>query len=201
MFGKIKLYSIAFFLASFAFVCLYFIRLRPSDLPELKKLCRESAELRSKRALERHPAKQYRTDVQKDIWTVNGKERKHVRLKSERSDLVIRQRKDKFEATEHLQQLQCWVQEEVDPKEARQQIRYVTADRGTYFFPSHRFLTEEVNLSFYRLSGTELPDTIPTETPFLRGTAREISFNAAGKSTTFTAYDLRAALIPEEEFP
>jgi hypothetical protein len=201
MFYKIISFSLFLLLISFGATYFYCVRLREGDESHYRQLVRESIELRSKRALERHPARQLRKDVQKDIWTTNGKERSHFRLKSEGSDLLILQRKDKFEATEHLQNLECCLQEEVDVSENRQQLRYLSAKEGTYFFPTHRFLAQAVRLSFFRIGGIELPPSWPATSPFLRGTASEVSFSAAGKSPTFTARRLQAQLDPEKELP
>jgi hypothetical protein len=201
MFRKIALFS--FFLVLLAgTISVYFcVQLRPEDLPRYQKLVQESAELRSKKALEAHPARQLRKDVQKDIWTLSGAERTHLRLKSEGSELVIRQRKDKLEATEYLQNLTCSMQEEVNSAENRQQVRYLTALQGTYFFPSHRFLAEQVRLCFYQIGGIDLPQEMPQTPPFLRGAAREVSFSAAGKTGTFKAHHLQAELSSEAGLP
>ncbi len=168
----------------------YFGRLHESDLPEYETLVRESAELRSKSALEQEPARQFRTAVQKDIWTLQAQERLHYRLKSLSSDLTIRQIKGKIDAVEQLQNIECCMQEEID--QDNQQIRYLFAAEGAYFFPSHRFAAEEVDLYFFSLPGAELPSSWPATTPFLHGTASEAVFSAKDGSPSFTAYHLNA---------
>lgn len=176
------------------------VRIRPSDTPRYRKLVQESAELRSRRALERHPAHQTREGVQKDIWAVDGSERLHSRLNSGYSELTLRQKRDKFEAVEELQQISCWIQEEIDEAARLQQVRAITASEGTYYYPSHRFLAHTVHLAFYRLPGLELPFSV-SEKPFLTGVAREASFAATSKIPTFTAYHLTAQFDPERGLP
>ncbi|HSX25953.1 MAG TPA: hypothetical protein VLE89_02990 [Chlamydiales bacterium] len=193
------------FIALSTFACLFayrnHVQIHPQDAPIYQKLSQESTALRSRHALERHPARQKREGVQKDIWVVNGNERLHFRLKSAYSHLTVAQKKDKVEATEELKQIDCWVQDEIDTVNSLQQIRTLTADEGIYYFPSHRFLAQSVNLAFFRLAGTELPSSLFPEKPFLTGVAREVTFAATCKTPTFTAYHLRAELDPERGFP
>ena len=183
-----------------ALVCFFLVRLRSSDAPRYRKLVQESAELRSRHALEREPAHQMREGVQKDIWIVDEAERLHFRLNSRYSELMIRQKKDKVEAVEELQQIECWIQEEVDSKGGKQLVRQLKAAEGVYTYPSHRFVAGTVHLAFFRMPGTELPRAIQGK-PYLTGLAREASFAATSKLPTFTAYHLTATLDPEQGLP
>ena len=184
-------------MAAAAALFLFHIRIRSSDASKYRKLVQESAELRSRRALEKHPAHQMREGVQKDIWAIDGTERLHFRLNSGYSELTLRQKRDKFEAIEELQQIHCWVQEAIDPASQMQQVRTLTASDGAYYYPSHRFLANTVHLNFYRLPGIHLPFAI-AEKPFLIGVARQVSFFPTGKNPMFTAYDIAAQLDPEQ---
>lgn len=177
------------------------IRIAPGCAPLYHKLLKESIALRSHHALERHPAHQKREGVQKDIWVVNGAERLHSRIKSRHSDLTLSQKKDKVEAIEQLKEIDCWVQEEIDPAHSLQQIRTLYAEEGVYYFPSHRFLAQSVHLAFFRLPGADLPLSLFPEKPFLTGVASEVSFAATSKSPLFTAYHLQAHLDPQRASP
>lgn len=196
MFRKVTALSFLLVFCMGAAVSLSCVRMRKGDVGRYRKLVKESVELRSKRALERHPAHQLRHGVQKDIWTPKANERSHFRLRSEGSELIIQQKKDKFEATESLQNLECCVQEEIDLANQTQQVRFVTAELGTYFFPNHQFLANEVSILFYDLPGAELPQVMPDAHPFLKGHAKEASFSAGGKTANFTAYELQAQFDP-----
>jgi hypothetical protein len=160
------------------------------DVSEYQKLIRESLTLRNTSALQREPAHQFRECVQKDIWTIHANQRLHYRLKSKHSNLTIRQKKGTVEAVELLQNIEGCLQEEVT--EEGEQIRYLFAREGTYFFPSHQFIAEEVDLYFFSLPEKELPSCWPTITPFLRGTANEVVFSAENGFPAFTAYHLNA---------
>lgn len=150
-----------------------FISIRPEGEAYYRKLSQESTRQHSHQTLEKQPARQLRTGVQKDIWTLDETERLHIRLRSTHSELVLKQKGQKFEAVEKLQNLECWVQEKIDPLLQSQRIRHLSAEEGAYHFPSQRFHTQNVHLSFFRLPGTTLPLTIETP-PFLHGIAQEM---------------------------
>ncbi|HSX11761.1 MAG TPA: hypothetical protein VLF94_08610 [Chlamydiales bacterium] len=107
----------------------FHIRTRPCDVSAYHKLVQESTELRTRRALEEQPAHQTRQGVQKDIWTQN--ETRHFQIQSAHSELTLTQKKDKVEAVEQLQQIQCALENDT-----------LTADDGTYTFPSHQFTAQ-----------------------------------------------------------
>lgn len=197
LFQKTIFCSLAIIASAIAFSFFLHVRMRSSDVSRYRKLVQESRELRSRRALERHPAHQIRERVQKDIWAVDGTQRLHFRLNSGYSELFLKQKKDKVEAIEELQQIHCLIQEKIDPIAQVQQVRTLTASEGTYYYPSHRFIASSVHLAFYRILGTEFPLTIH-EKPFLTGVAQEVSFDAASKIPTFTAHRISAQLDPAQ---
>lgn len=121
-------------LSSFA-VYHFHLRMRPEDIQNYHKLIQESADLRARRALEAEPAHQVRRGVQKDIWTPESRsdQARHVQIQSAHSELTLFQKKGKLEAVEKLQQIHCSVAEDLT----------LTADEGTYTFPSHQFIAEK----------------------------------------------------------
>jgi hypothetical protein len=168
--------------------------LRHRDSAQYRKIVQESAEIRSRKALERQPSHQTRTDVRKDIWSAGGDERLHFRLKSAGSELALIQKKGKIEAVEELRKIECWIQEKIDPLLNMSEVKALKAASGTYHYPASRFDAETVELFFYRLrSASEFPIL---EKPYLSGTARETTFSAAGKTPSFTARGLQAKLEP-----
>ncbi|MDE3046456.1 MAG: hypothetical protein KGJ02_07420 [Verrucomicrobiota bacterium] len=185
MFGKVKVgSSIALLLCTVATFWSYG-RVRPEDALKYQTLVEESAHLHSKDAFENHPAHQLREQVQKDIWTMREGQRTHFRLKSEGSELTFRQTKGKLEATEHLNNLEACFQGKT--------LGYFTAKEGTYFFPSHTFLAEGVELFFYRDKNEELPAVRPTETPFWQGKATRVAFNTANRASPLSAEHVQGA--------
>ncbi len=165
---------------------------------ELMKGERERAA--TKKVFMARPAYQLREGVQKDIWTVSDGQRLHFSLKSAHSLLTVVQKKKSFEATEELEGIDCWMQEGIDLEAGFQKVRHLMSEKGTYFFPAHRFETERVQLFFFRLPGHELPSREPLgEIPYLTGVASQASFAAARNLPTFTAYHLRAHFTQPEE--
>ena len=173
------------------------VQVRSEDQKTYRTLLKESAALHSKRALEKEPAIQQRFEVQKDIWTLDGEERPHIRLISQDSTLTIRQRGKKFKANEKLHHITCWMQEKINRSDRTQQLRYLQAGEGTYEFPSHQFLAQHVHLSFHHLLGIDIPDTALQSPPYLKGIAQKILFHTSSKIPTFTAEHLRAELVRE----
>lgn len=169
----------------------------PEDAPVYGQLMEgEQARAASKKVLTTRPAYQVRHGVRKDIWTVSNAERLHVSLVSARSVLTIVQKKKRFEATEELEGIDCWMQEGFEGD--MQRIRHVTSERGVYFFPAHRFEAETVQLALFRLPGHELSiEDLSCEIPYFTGTASQVSFVVARHVPTFTAAHLRAQFTPE----
>lgn len=177
---------------------LYFLhfKLRQGDPALYATLLREGAELRSKQQLGQEPAHQKRQTVQKDLWS-GGENRTHFRLKSNGSELTLRQRKDKFEAVEQFEDFECCLQEAVHPSKGVQEIRYITGKAGTYSFPSHEFLATEALLAFYEVPGISLPSEEIENPPFLWATAEKATCTAA---EPLIAYQLEGATDQEIRF-
>jgi len=191
------------------------VRLRRHDKDRYHKFVKENSLPRAHHALETHPATQNRQTVQKDFWIMQGSQRQHLRIQSEESELIIHERKGKLEAVEKLQHLDCWFQEPGNSSDSilkkttdkrcvcgsLQQVRHLTAQEGIYFYPSHRFIAQTVQMQFFRLSGHDLPETVDSKLAFFSGTATEASFSACGKSPTFTAQHLHASFDPAKGLP
>ena len=107
--------------------------IHPSDRALYQKLAQETSALRSSKSLERHPTFQLREDAQKDFWTVRENERVHFQMRADRSKLSLKQKKDKVEATEELEQMTCM-----------SQIGYLTAAQGAYDYPGYNFVASQV---------------------------------------------------------
>ncbi len=121
-------------IAAFAALTYWFaIRPTPLDEAHYHKLAQESLELRTRHALEEHPASQVRYNVQKDIWIQD--EMRHFQIQSEESKLTLSlsQDKDKLEAVEELKKICCSIENEFN----------LTADFGLYTYPTHQFIAEK----------------------------------------------------------
>jgi hypothetical protein len=175
-------------------------RVENKDRLAYAELLSESATLRTRRSLENHPATQWREGVAKDFYIPKNGERLHLHLFSDHSKLTVFQTGRTVAAIEELTGLSCSFQEELDRASNLQQIRTLQAASGTYTFPSHRFYAQAVNLAFYRVPGHLLPPELSPSDAFLRGTASEVTFSAAGPPL-ITAQHLKAELEPEKGVP
>jgi hypothetical protein len=113
-----------------------------------------STELRSKTALERHPIRQFRSQVQKDIWTQAA----HYQVKSAESELIVKQKKDKVEAIEYLKNIDGKIEEP-------EQLRTFTAQSGIYQIPTQEFIADNCHLVFFKMpdrlyNGAAIADTV-----------------------------------------
>lgn len=136
---------------------------------------------------------QKRQGVRKDIWTVRGGKRLHTQLLAARSEVIIQGRKDVIET---LHDITCWVQENVNLDE--QELRYFAAPSGTYTFGNHHFVSDEVQIAFYRLPGITLPKSLPHTPPVLSGIAKQVILTAGRDAPMLTAHHLRARV---EQWP
>ncbi len=165
MFRRALILSSFLTLTSFAFAIFHYTRLAPSDLAEYHRSKTE----RSPRVLQREPAIQKRHGVRKDIWVPKEKERSRISIGSETSDLILIDRNGKVEATEILQNLEGEIREGGE-------IRRLKAEEGTYFYPSHRFLAKNANMSLHRDGA-----------PLLQGTAENTNVSFIAKSPQLSA--------------
>ena len=158
-------------LSLFAAAMYYYLSPRPTDLAEYEQSKVEGAAQKSSRALQRQPALQKRFGVRKDFWIPEEGSRNHFFIASQTSDLILNDRNGKIEATEYLKNLEGFLEEEGS-------CRRLQAEEGTYFYPSHRFLTRNAAISLYRDEETA---------PFLQGLANEADFSFLGRNTAFRA--------------
>ena len=209
MFHRTLAYFSLFFLATCAIAYFDHVRLRPKDRSAYDHFVRLNSGQRARHALETHPATQLREQVQKDFWIPQGHQRQHIRILSQQSELILHERKGKLEAVEKLRGLECYLQEigtsrsilQKKSLDETQFVRHLTAEEGSYFYPSHHFLAQTVQLQFFHLPGSILPESVDPSLAFLSGTATEASFSACGKTPTFSAQHLHASYDPTRGLP
>jgi hypothetical protein len=163
-----------------------------SDKEEYEKILEKRKRSLSTGGLPLEAIHQMRDDVQKDIWTMNEKERLHFRIVSEHSDLSLHRTGKSITVSENLQNIRCWIQEKILPAENQQIIRFFYAQEGLYQYPSHSFSSPHLFLSFFQIPGQDLPDDIFSYSPYLQGLADQVSFQFTEKIPGFEASRLRA---------
>ncbi|MBN1914458.1 MAG: hypothetical protein JW769_01040 [Parachlamydiales bacterium] len=123
-----------------------------------------------------HNASQQRKNVQKDIYLAKEKERQHLRIFSDASDLLIKENKGSIKYSEKFYNVQCWIQEQVCLSPPSQQLRYFTADSGKYSFHSHHFSAQNTHIIFLTLPSIAIPSSVSSFEAFLVGNAESIDY-------------------------
>jgi len=100
------------------------------------QLVKQTKDLRSSQALERHPSHQVRETVEKDVWKVKEGERSHFHMSSDHSTLSVKQHKDDMQISEKLENIQCW-DETPDT--------WLHAVTGSYEIPSLQMHAEQID--------------------------------------------------------
>lgn len=146
--------------------------------------------------------KQHRKEVRKDIWfSQEDGQRLHYHVLSEGSLLTLTPIQNQFEIVESLHGIKCWMQEKLFYEESpAQQVRYFEATEGEYRYTTQEFVATDVNLSFFRLGGHELPDRgIDLKQAFLQGRAKEVSCFFGGKIPQFQARQFQATMVTQND--
>lgn len=176
------------FAAAGVLFCLCYIYFKPHPL----SLSHSEQEL-----LQSKTGMQTRSFVQKDLWIAqSSSERLHDRIESKESLLLLRPHQETMEIIETLQDVRGWVQERKQGEGPLgiQQVRYFTAQEGTYLYREQKFQAAHVQLSLYKLPESFPFAWIERRTPFLSGSAEEISFTLQEGAPRFQAYHFTASL-------
>ncbi|HRW58016.1 MAG TPA: hypothetical protein P5048_00165 [Chlamydiales bacterium] len=150
---------------------------------------------KSEKSPKQQTINQYRQNVQKDIYAANEHSRLHHTLKSKNSFLSIAQKNEKIDLQENLSDFFCIIQESSDIH----QVKFITAEKGTYSFPSQKFYCENIFLEFYKVPEKELLPQFQSFSPFLKGSAKDLSFKLSKKVPEFEASNFKAFLNTEEK--
>jgi len=148
--------------------------------------------------LQREPIHQKRENVQKDIFILQNNSRLHFKIFSTNSTLFIVEKQNKIELKENLENIKCLMQDKIEffpqKNSFEQKIRYFTAKTGTYLYPSNKFFTDSIKINFFELPGNTLPEDINSFTPYLKGSAKDVSFYLSDKSTKLNAEHFKASV-------
>lgn len=160
MFCRITVISTVALLSGVSLVFLNLAWPHAEDRETYKNLVAAKAAAKPPKNMDRPPAHQVRHAVQKDFW---DQSLRHTRLKSENSDLWIRQSKNKFEISENLETLECCIQDNSPDKEP--EIQWITASFGCFAYPTGVFEAKDVHLTIFAMPENQFPDVMPTTSP------------------------------------
>jgi hypothetical protein len=176
----------------------YFMSPSQSDLVNYSAAVDQIQQLTIKPTLS--SANQYREGVRKDIWAVQNKDsRLHYRIDSRLSTLSLVPVNDHIDAIETLEDIRCWMQEKLylTGSHPMQQLRFFSAQSGTYEYKTQKFLAKSVELSLFRLPTHQIPNKLNMRQAFLKGIAQDVSFSVSGDSPQFHAEHFKATLISQ----
>lgn len=171
--------SFAFLIGLWVLILSNFVILDSDDYEEFEKMMEPVVRIHSDSTYYTKKAQQRRKGVQKDIWHSEGRQRHHLQLKSEHSELDLAQRKQKVDVIEHFQTVFCTIEEGED-------IRHFVAQKGAYEFPAHRLWADEVQMRFHK--------SYEQDIPYFRGDADKVSFTMDQVKLSFKAEHLRARI-------
>jgi len=138
---------------------------------------------------------QKRKNIQKDIYFSSDQDRYHTKITSIASDIELQLTNKKIKGAETLYDIEFWMQEKIE--RSSQKVKYCNAKQGKYFFPSHQFISDEVNLSFFHSKGKSLPEFFNSSEILMKATAKHIFFQLNNKGANFKADHIKAKL-PEQ---
>ena len=145
------------------------------------------------------PTKQIRTDVQKDLWIFNEGFRLHHRMESPRSILTIYPKGDRCELVEEMQDMKCYLQENVQMEgRSMQQIRFIASASGTYYYSNQYFDAHQVFLALFRIPGNRLETELDFNEAFLKGVAQDVLLSFAEAPPHFQAKKFKAYVSPKQ---
>ena len=183
------------FIVALGFIIANFSILKAEDFEDYKKLlsCLENNKKRKKSS-----AEQKREGVVKDIFVdQHNHTRLHLSIKSAGSKLFLEPASNGFSMVEKLQNIQCWLQDE-ETGDSLRQVRYFTAQSGSYTFPAHEFLASAIELYFFQLPSDRALTNIALEEAYLKGYANRLTFFLSDKTPHFQAHHFKATFNPDK---
>ena len=151
-----------------------------------------------KKDVEKEVTKQVRVDVQKSFLFLPKQNPCHIRvefrLKADKSELKIYQKKAGARVVEVFTNPKCFIQEELyyvssdgnktSPDEANMQallpkqlLRYIEADFAEYDFQTKKLVATKARFWTYIVDGHQIPDHVEHLIPLEKGSARTMTMN------------------------
>ena len=183
---------------------LNFLYINEKDLVAYNNLEQKNLEFDSTTAYQK------RENVQKDLYIIEKNTRKHYLISSKLSEIFLDRTNQKYQLIENLNFITFICFEDILDSQMIEQIKYITANRGSYTFPSHKFNLFDVNLSFInavnfnqtslvqaRLDQTSLDQTSFTNAYF-QGKAKELNFCIHKKKPEIKAISFEGSFNPKK---
>lgn len=140
-------------------------------------------------------AYQERKNVKKDFYVVDNQTRKHYIISSNLSEIFLNKKHQNFELIENLDTITLLCFEKFDKLSNLHHIKYITAQKGYYFFPSHNLELKDVNLSFLT---TADPNDLNFNNAYFSGHANELNLFIKKKKPVIEAYSFDGLFNPKK---
>jgi len=190
MLKKTYLLTLLLFAFTAGYVFYYLCYTLPKDLKKYEEALKKAPE----KTLPA-PSSQQALHVRKEIWHTQGHQRLHYLIESDTSTFWITSSSKKLHVQEVMTPVVCMIQERLnDNPSPTQELKILQAAQGIYDFTKRSFSTQDVQLSFYILPGSQLPDTLPIEPAHFQGSAHNACFTLTSQGPSFHAEKFKAYL-------
>ncbi len=147
-------------------------------------------------APEIHKVKQARKQVSKDIFIVDGNQRKQIHLEGDLAELLMEKDGETTTLVENIHPFTCVYQEEIDPQNEEQSIIWLEADHAKFNYRTKLLEANDLHIYNYKIPGFRLPDQRPNTLPIIVGVAEHANLIMDGKEphlnvTGFKGKDFR----------
>lgn len=147
--------------------------------------------------------KQERTGIYKEIWQVDGTDRKMVKIQSPSSKVILKEENGHFKMIEELSDCKCWMQEKIFYKQSTpmQELRHLKAQKACFSYDDHSFTAQQVFVFRYLAKGDSLPKYEKGLTLLMKGNAKEATFKVKDGGFSFEANKLKATFYSDADNP
>jgi hypothetical protein len=202
--AKHRLFFLALFVLGLLIV-LYFIfflfKTGPEDLVKLKELqlCSQG----DVSATSFVDVKQYRKDIYKEIWQIDGLDRKMVKIQSPTSQVIVKEENGHLKMVEELSDFKCWMQEKIFYSQSKpmQELRHLKAQKASFSYEDYSFLAQQVFIFRYQAPGLTLPKYDKGLTLLMKANAKEATFKVKDGGFSFEANKLKATFYSDTDNP
>lgn len=138
--------------------------------------------------------KQERKNIYKEIWQVEGKTRKMIKIQSPASKVLIQEREGVVGLVEELSSCQCWIQDKLfyDKEQPMQEFRHLKAQNASFSYDSKLFTLQEASFYRYLAKGFHFPKQEKSALLLMKGTAKEARLQLQDSGFHFEADHLKA---------
>jgi len=191
------LISLVVFLAGILYIAFSLFIVSPEDVQEYRKLMANTNSVENP-VHHAYVAKQFREDVQKQIFYQKGNDRLEMRINSTSAKLVFDHQDDQTSIAEIMQNVRCYIQEAfyLSPNnQPMQRLLYLEAATARYDYKIEQIVAEHVKLLRYEMNGYAFDQLLDDSMPVMQGEANSAKFDLTTGQMHFTDFRLTTTLL------